>query len=221
MTYKLHKLLACRLFQKTAYCKGLVQIVSTKRYCTKLLKKLQMIANPYRSLCHQPSLILKGVVNMSITPGLIPPELSLSATSKQTITADSLRDKFTILYFYPKDSSPGCTTEGLDFSALDAEFTALNAQIFGVSLDSLARHEAFKSKQNFPFELISDPDATLCRLFEVYQLKKNFGKEYMGIVRSTFLINPQGHIDQAWRNVKVAGHAQAVLEALKHRTKSV
>lgn len=154
---------------------------------------------------------------MSLIPGQPLPSFSLPATSNQTVCSDSFLGRYTILYCYPKDSTPGCTTEGLDFAALHNAFLALNADVFGVSMDSLTRHENFKAKQNFPFELISDPDAVLCKLLGVYQLKKNFGKECMGIVRSTFLINPQGQLDQAWLNVKVPGHAQTVLNALKQR----
>ncbi|MEA3406224.1 MAG: peroxiredoxin [Pseudomonadota bacterium] len=142
-------------------------------------------------------------------------DFSLPATSDQTITQENLKGKYTVLYFYPKDSTPGCTTEGKDFTELQSEFEKLNCQIFGVSMDSMKRHENFKSKQAFSFELISDPDAVLCNQFGTYQLKKNFGKEYMGIVRSTFLINPDGKIVSEWLKVKVKGHAAEVLAKLK------
>lgn len=142
-------------------------------------------------------------------------DFSLPATSDQTITQENLKGKYTVLYFYPKDSTPGCTTEGKDFTELQSEFEKLNCQIFGVSMDSMKRHENFKSKQAFSFELISDPDAVLCNQFRTYQLKKNFGKEYMGIVRSTFLINPDGKIVSEWLKVKVKGHAAEVLAKLK------
>ncbi|WP_028486351.1 peroxiredoxin [Thiomicrorhabdus chilensis] len=152
---------------------------------------------------------------MSIKPGEIVPNFSLEATSNRIITQSDLTQQYTVLYFYPKDSTPGCTTEGLDFTLLHPEFKQLNCQIFGVSMDSMKRHENFKAKQNFSFDLISDPDALLCNLFGTYQLKKNFGKEYMGIVRSTFLINPKGELIEEWRNVKVKEHAQQVLQSLK------
>lgn len=152
---------------------------------------------------------------MSITLGQKISPFSLPATSDRTITDADLIDRYTVLYFYPKDSTPGCTTEGNDFSALQSEFEAVNAQIFGVSMDSMKRHENFKAKQNFAFDLISDPDAELCKMLDTYQLKKNFGKEYMGIVRSTFLINPEGVLIAEWRQVKVNGHAEEVLEKLK------
>jgi len=142
-------------------------------------------------------------------------DFSLPATSDKTISQENLKGQYTVLYFYPKDSTPGCTTEGKDFTELSDEFAKLNCQIFGVSMDSMRRHENFKAKQSFSFDLISDTDAVLCNQFGTYQLKKNFGKEYMGIVRSTFLINPAGQVVCEWRKVKVKDHAQTVLEALK------
>ncbi len=152
---------------------------------------------------------------MSLNLGDQVPDFSLEATSNLTVTQETLKGQYTVLYFYPKDSTPGCTTEGNDFTQLHPEFTANNCQIFGVSMDSMKRHDNFKSKQGFSFELISDPDAELCNLFGTYQLKKNFGKEYMGIVRSTFLINPNGEVVAEWLKVKVKEHASSVLEKLK------
>ena len=143
------------------------------------------------------------------------PSFSLAATGDNSLTQSDLFGHYTLLYVYPKDSTPGCTTEGLDFNALIKEFQALNAVIFGLSLDSMRRHDNFKSKQNFSFELISDPEAELCQALGVYQLKKNFGKEYMGLIRSTFLIDPKGKILKVWSPVKVKGHAQEGLETLK------
>ncbi|QCU90420.1 peroxiredoxin [Thiomicrorhabdus sediminis] len=151
---------------------------------------------------------------MSIKIGDSISAFSLAATSDTTVTEQDLLGKYTVLYFYPKDSTPGCTTEGNDFSELCTQFAEKNCQIFGISMDSMKRHENFKAKQNFAFELISDPDAELCQQFGVYQMKKNFGKEYMGIVRSTFIIDPQGKLVLAWDKVKVKGHAAEVLEAL-------
>jgi len=152
---------------------------------------------------------------MSLTLGDSLPEFSLNATSDRTITQDDFKNHYTVLYFYPKDSTPGCTTEGNDFTELHSQFSALNCQILGASMDSMKRHDNFKTKQGFSFDLISDPDAILCNLFGTYQLKKNFGKEYMGIVRSTFLIDPCGKIVSEWRNVKVKGHAETLLTLLK------
>lgn len=120
-----------------------------------------------------------------------------------------------VIYFYPKDSTPGCTTEGLDFRDLYTEFQALDAEVVGVSRDSMKRHENFKAKQNFPFELLSDEEGKVCKLFGVWQLKKTFGKEYMGIVRSTFLLDRQGVLRKQWLNVRVKGHADHVLQSVK------
>ncbi|MCL4164801.1 UNVERIFIED_CONTAM: hypothetical protein GTU68_066162 [Idotea baltica] len=120
-----------------------------------------------------------------------------------------------IIYFYPKDSTPGCTTEGQNFRDMKTELDALDTVVVGVSKDSMRRHENFKTKQDFNFELISDPDETVCQLFNVIQLKKLYGKEYMGIVRSTFLIDKSGVLRHHWDKVKVKGHADAVLEAVK------
>ena len=142
-------------------------------------------------------------------------DFSLQATSDKTISSKDLGGRNTVIYFYPKDSTPGCTTEGLDFSALYDDFKALNTEIYGVSRDSIRAHENFKKKQSFPFELISDPEETLCNIFDVIKLKKLYGREYMGVERSTFLINASGELIKEWRKVKVKGHAQAVLEAVK------
>ncbi len=144
------------------------------------------------------------------------PDFSGSATSETTFRlSDYVGKKNIIIYFYPKDSTPGCTTEGQNFRDLYAEFQALDTEIFGVSRDSMRKHENFKAKQEFPFELISDEDETICKHFDVIKLKKLYGREYMGIVRSTFLINKQGVLTHEWRNVKVKGHVDEVLQAVK------
>ncbi len=143
------------------------------------------------------------------------PSFSLLATNDRTITDSDFSGHYTILYFYPKDNTPGCTTEGQDFSAAYDELKQLNAQVFGVSKDSIRKHENFKAKFDFPFELISDPDETLCNLFDVIKLKKNYGREYMGIERSTFLINPEGKLVHEWRKVKVKEHVKEVMDTLK------
>ncbi len=141
--------------------------------------------------------------------------LTCQATSDLTVSIPDPEGRNIVLYFYPKDSTPGCTTEGQDFRDHYEEFVAHNTVVYGVSKDSLKSHENFKAKQGFPFELISDPDETLCNTFGVIQLKKLYGREYMGIVRSTFLIDAEGNILQAWDKVKVKGHVEAVLEAIK------
>ncbi|RJG10043.1 peroxiredoxin [Pseudomonas cavernicola] len=133
------------------------------------------------------------------------------ATSGQQIELSALKGQQVVIYFYPKDSTPGCTTEGQGFRDQYSAFQAANTQVFGVSRDSLKSHENFKCKQEFPFELISDKDEALCQLFEVIKLKKLYGKEYLGIDRSTFLLDKAGVLRQEWRGVKVPGHVDAVL----------
>lgn len=141
------------------------------------------------------------------------PAFSVEATSGQTVTQESLKGQNTVIYFYPKDNTPGCTTEGQDFRDSIEAFKSANTVIYGVSKDSLRTHENFKTKQSFPFELISDPDESFCKLFDVIKLKKLYGKEYMGIERSTFLINSEGVLVKEWRGVKVKGHVAEVLTA--------
>jgi peroxiredoxin Q/BCP len=138
-----------------------------------------------------------------------------AATSGKTVKLSDLRGKKVLVYFYPKDDTPGCTVEGMDFSRLYAEFQALNCEIFGVSRDSLSSHEKFKCKLEMPFELLSDPDEVLCKQFDVMKLKNSYGKEVMGVERSTFLFDEAGQLLQAWRGVKSAEHAQSVLDYLK------
>lgn len=140
-------------------------------------------------------------------------DFQIPATSEKTVSLSQLKGKQVVIYFYPKDSTPGCTTEGQGFRDHYAEFQAANTEVFGVSRDSLKSHENFKAKQGFPFELLSDKDEALCQLFDVIKLKKLYGKEYMGVDRSTFLIDKNGVLRQEWRGVKVPGHVDAVLAA--------
>ena len=134
------------------------------------------------------------------------------ATSNQKVEIPDNHGRNIVLYFYPKDDTPGCTIEGNDFAALNDSFTDQNTVIYGVSRDNISSHEKFKEKFSFSFELIADEDEALCNQFEVIKLKKLYGKEYMGIVRSTFVISPSGEILKHWDNVKVDGHADEVLE---------
>lgn len=142
-------------------------------------------------------------------------DFTLPATSGKTLALSELGGKFVVIYFYPKDSTPGCTQEGQDFRDLYGEFSQLGAEIFGVSRDSLKSHENFKCKQAFPFELVADTDETLCRLFDVIKQKNMYGKQVLGVERSTFLIDREGRLRQEWRKVSVKGHVQKVLEALR------
>ena len=136
-----------------------------------------------------------------------------AATSDTTVELAKLAGQQVVLYFYPKDNTPGCTTESQDFRDLHEQFSAANTLIFGVSRDTLRVHENFKAKHSFPFELISDGEEALCKQFDVIKLKKLYGKEHLGIERSTFLIDSNGVLRQEWRKVKVAGHAAEVLAA--------
>lgn len=141
---------------------------------------------------------------------------SRPATGDKTISLKDLAGKKVILYFYPKDNTPGCTTEGQDFRDAKAKFTRQNAVILGVSRDSIKKHENFKAKQNFNFDLLSDEDESLCKQFDVIKLKKLYGKEYLGIDRSTFLIDEKGVLLEEWRGVKVKEHVDTVLAACKN-----
>lgn len=152
---------------------------------------------------------------MSVTLGSVIPTFTAQATTGE-ITSESIKGHYTVLYFYPKDNTSGCTMEGRDFAALYEEFKKVGAEVIGVSRDSIKSHTNFCNKQGFPFALISDADESLCKAFNVIKLKKLYGREYMGIERSTFLIDPEGKICGEWRKVKVAGHAQAVLEHLQN-----
>jgi peroxiredoxin Q/BCP len=141
--------------------------------------------------------------------------LPLALSNGATARLSDYAGKWLVLYFYPKDSTPGCTTEGIDFNALLPKFRKLGADVLGVSRDSLKSHQNFCAKQGFKFELVSDADEALCNAFGVIKPKKLYGREYVGIERSTFLIDTAGRVVEAWRPVKVPGHAQAVLDTLR------
>ena len=142
-------------------------------------------------------------------------KLPLALSGGDAATLADYAGTWLVLYFYPKDSTPGCTTEGLDFNALLPKFKKLNATVLGVSRDSVKSHDNFCAKQGFKFPLVSDADEALCKAFDVIHEKNMYGRKVLGVVRSTFLISPDGRIAQEWRGVKVAGHADAVLDALK------
>ena len=143
------------------------------------------------------------------------PKFSADATGDVLISNNDFEGKNLVIFFYPKDNTPGCTLEGQDFRDNYASFIELNAEILGVSRDSIKSHENFKNKQSFPFRLLSDPDEVMCKSFDVMREKSMYGKKYIGVDRSTFLINSKGLIVKEWRSVKVKGHVMEVLEALK------
>ncbi len=151
----------------------------------------------------------------SISIGDPVPNFEAASTGEKTFSLSDVKGKNVVLYFYPKDNTPGCTLEGQDFRDHITEFDALNCVVLGVSRDSLKMHENFKSKQCFPFDLLSDPDEKLCTQFDVIKMKNMYGKQVRGIERSTFLIDEQGKLAFEWRKVKVKIHIAEVLEKLR------
>jgi peroxiredoxin Q/BCP len=147
------------------------------------------------------------------------PAFKADATNDQIISNSSFDGKNFVIYFYPKDSTPGCTTEGQEFRDNFKLFKKMNTEILGVSRESIKSHENFKSKENFPFELLSDPDEKVCKAFDVMKLKSMYGREYIGVDRSTFIIDASGKVKAEWRNVKVKGHVQEVLSKVIELTK--
>ncbi|HXA48019.1 MAG TPA: peroxiredoxin [Burkholderiaceae bacterium] len=143
------------------------------------------------------------------------PEFSAEMTGDKTFVLSDYAEKNIVLYFYPKDNTPGCTTEGIQFRDLYPQFQQANTEIFGISRDSLRSHEGFKSKLEMPFQLITDPDETLCLMFDVMKMKNMYGKQVRGIERSTFVIDGTGKLVKEWRGVKVPGHVDQVLEYVK------
>lgn len=144
------------------------------------------------------------------------PPLQFSATTNLQSSFEAYRGKWLILFFYPKDATPGCTTESQDFRDAYPKLQSLNAEVFGISRDNLKSHENFKAKQNFPFELISDKDEELCQVFDVIKMKSMYGKQVRGIERSTFLIDPEGILTYEWRKVTVKDHVNEVIKILQN-----
>jgi len=142
-------------------------------------------------------------------------DFTAKSNGDKEIRLKDLRGQHVVIYFYPKDSTPGCTLEGQDFRDLHARFKRQKTVILGVSRDSILSHEKFRAKQKFPFDLLSDPDETLCRKFDVIREKTLYGRKFMGVERSTFLIDATGKLRREWRKVKVKGHAAEVLEAAR------
>jgi peroxiredoxin Q/BCP len=146
---------------------------------------------------------------------LLVPEFEAPATGGTTFRSSAARGHPLVLYFYPKDNTPGCTDEGAQFRDLHGEFQRLGCAVYGVSRDSIKSHEGFKAKMGFPFELLSDPEEELCQMFGVMKMKNMYGKQVRGVERSTFVIDAAGKLRKEWRGVKVPGHAQAVLDFVK------
>ncbi len=142
------------------------------------------------------------------------PDFCLPNQDEEEICLRDLKGKWIVLYFYPKDNTPGCTTEACDFTAALPDFEGLNAIVLGVSPDSPKKHRNFIEKKDLKITLLADEEKEVCKLFGVWQLKKNYGREYMGVVRSTFIIDPDGKVAAKWENVRVKGHVEAVKEKL-------
>ena len=152
---------------------------------------------------------------MAIEEGKKAPAFKLADANGKTVTLADFAGKDLVLYFYPKDNTPGCTAEGQQFRDLHESFAAAGCTVYGISRDSIKSHENFKGKMKFPFELLSDPDETACKLFGVIKMKNMYGKKVRGIERSTFVLGADGKVLREWRGVKVPGHAQEVLEFIK------
>lgn len=150
----------------------------------------------------------KVEINKSVT------NFSLPGTGGTEFSLSNFLGKTVVLYFYPRDSTPGCTNEGIDFTNLYGDFQKKNVEIFGISRDSINSHEKFKKKYSFPFELLSDSEEVACTLFDVIKMKNMYGKQVQGIERSTFLIDPEGILIKEWRGLKVPGHADEVLSSI-------
>ncbi|MEJ9212620.1 thioredoxin-dependent thiol peroxidase [Bacillus smithii] len=153
---------------------------------------------------------------MTLAIGEAAPDFELPASNGEKVKLSNFKGKNVVLYFYPKDMTPGCTTEACDFRDYHDEFSKLNAVILGISTDSLDKHKKFIEKYDLPFLLLADEDHQVCELYGVWKLKKNFGKEYMGIERSTFVIDQQGRLAKEWRKVKVKGHVEEALDFIKN-----
>ncbi|WP_088835298.1 thioredoxin-dependent thiol peroxidase [Paenibacillus tyrfis] len=150
-----------------------------------------------------------------LQPGQPVPDFTLTAGSGESVTLSQFRGKYVVLYFYPKDMTPTCTEESCQFRDYNGQFKSLNTEVIGISPDDLKSHGKFAAKYELPFLLLSDPEHEVCELFGVWQLKKMYGREYMGVVRSTFVIDPQGKLVREWRGVRIKGHVEQVLEAVK------
>jgi peroxiredoxin Q/BCP len=159
--------------------------------------------------------VARGATDSKAMPDSAVKDFSLLSTGGGIFQLSRAKTRFLVFYFYPKDNTPGCTTEGLQFAELHREFGKAGAAVYGVSRDSLKSHENFKAKMSFPFELLSDEDESVCQLFGVIKMKNMYGKQVRGIERSTFVLDAKHVIRREWRGVKVPGHAKEVLDFVK------
>jgi thioredoxin-dependent peroxiredoxin len=198
--------------KKTAKKKLTTKKITAKRVATKTVTKKP---SKKKSALPKKSQKIASPKTTGVTVGRTVADISLPATDGQTVRLSSLKGKHVVLYFYPRDSTPGCTIEGRDFRDRYTDFTRLNTVIFGVSRDNLKSHAKFRSEENFPFHLLADETEAACQRFDVIKPKNMYGKMVRGIERSTFLIDKTGVLRQEWRKVKIEGHADAVLAAVK------
>lgn len=154
---------------------------------------------------------------MTLNIGETAPDFTMKVSEEKAITLSELRGKNVVLYFYPKDDTPGCTIEACNFNSLKKDFEAVNTVVLGVSKDDIKSHDKFKAKYDLSFDLASDPEGSTCEAYGVWAQKSMFGKKYMGILRTTFWIDEQGKIASIWHNVSVTGHATEVLKEIKQR----
>jgi len=189
-----------------------------KRKAAKSKKRKQVKAKPRAKSLKAKTRVKRAKSKTSTRKAASPstlPAITVRTTSGGQFSLADLKGKNVVLYFYPKDDTPGCTTEGCDIRDHFAEFQQLNAVVYGVSRDGIDSHERFKAKFGFPFELISDPDEKLCRAFGVIQQKSLYGRTYMGVDRSTFIFDKAGTLRQSFRGVKVSGHVDQLLDELR------
>lgn len=163
----------------------------------------------------KPVMVRKDIPKGKVAVGKSIPSVKAAATGGKNISLNDFKGKTVVLYFYPKDATPGCTLEGHDFTKLHKQFQKAGAEVLGVSRDSVKSHEKFRDKQNYSFDLLSDEDEALCGAFGVIKMKNMYGKQVRGIERSTFVIDKSGKLVKEWRGVKVPGHAEEVLEFVK------
>ena len=189
---------------------------------TKKAKAKTSLKSPAKSLPKKSAkksapkeIAAKATAKSSALVGKSIPAFEVPATGEKTVGSKQLKGKTVVLYFYPKDATPGCTIQGQDFSRLLSKFKAEGAEVFGISRDTIKSHEKFKANQNYTVDLLSDEDETLCNIFGVIKMKNMYGRQVRGIERSTFVVDKSGKLVKEWRGVKVPGHAEEVLEYIK------
>lgn len=203
--------------KKTATKKAATKKVATKKAATKKTTT-KLVAKKSGTLASTVSSTQAMAAHTQrLNVGEVVPNFEVPSTGGQRVSLQGLKGKAVVLYFYPKDATPGCTIEGHEFTKLHEQFKAAGAEVYGVSKDDIESHEKFKTDECYSIDLLSDTSGELCQMFDVIKMKNMYGREYQGIERSTFVIDGDGKLIQEWRGVKVEGHAQQVLEFLRSR----